>query len=312
MKKLLVTGGCGFIGSNFIHYIVNSTDYGVVCLDSLTYAGNVENISCLLRPDRVTLIIDDIRNDIARIFKTHDIEAIINFAAESHVDNSIKNPDIFIDTNITGTLNLLKYAKEHKIRYVQISTDEVYGALKIGDKPFTEETNIKPNSPYSASKASADHLVMSYYHTFGVDTVITRCSNNYGAMQFPEKMIPKCIMNAFNDKNIPVYGKGEQIRDWIHVNDHCKGILKALLRGKSGEVYNFGGGNQLSNIELVKKILKLCGKSESLIQFVDDRLGHDFRYEVNYSKSCEELKWQPLCDLDEGLEQTVEWYRGKI
>ena len=276
-------------------------------MDCLTYAGKVENINSLLG-DRVSFVNADIRHDIESALKMHDIHAIVNFAAESHVDNSIRNPTIFLETNVMGTLNLLLFAKHKGIRHVQISTDEVYGALDKDGKAFTEETTIRPNSPYSASKAGADLFAMSFHHTFGTDVVITRCSNNYGPMQFQEKMIPKCIMNALNGQKIPVYGRGDQIRDWIHVEDHCRGILKALVEGKSGEVYNFGGGNQITNMDLVKRLLKLCGKSEDLIQFVDDRPGHDFRYDVDYSKSKQELKWEPSYDFDEGLKQTVCWY----
>jgi dTDP-glucose 4,6-dehydratase len=253
----------------------------------------------------------DIRNReiVEKTIQEHKIDGIVNFAAESHVDRSISGPGIFIETNVTGTLNLLLCAKELGVkRFLQVSTDEVYGSLSPEEEAFTEETHIKPNSPYSASKAAADHLVHAFHHTFGIDTVITRCSNNYGPYQFPEKMLPLCINNIRQDKQIPVYGDGLQIRDWLYVYDHCSAILKVLENGESGEVYNIGGSNEKTNLELVKTLLKLLGKSESLIKFVKDRPGHDRRYAIDNSKITNSLGWAPSVTFEQGIAKTVDWY----
>ncbi|HPN83719.1 MAG TPA: dTDP-glucose 4,6-dehydratase [Victivallales bacterium] len=312
MKNILVTGGAGFIGANFVKYLLRKQrDILVVNYDALTYAGNLESLSDLLEEKRHIFIHGDIR-DQSKIEKTlveNQIEGVINFAAESHVDRSIDNPGEFIQTNVVGTLNLLATARKLGIkRFLQISTDEVYGSLSSEEAAFTEDTQIRPNSPYSASKASADHLVRAYHHTFGMDTLITRCSNNYGPLQFPEKMIPLCINNAFCGKKIPVYGDGMQIRDWLYVEDHCEAIWKVFLKGKSGEVYNIGGDNQMTNIDLVRTILKTCGRDDSLISFVKDRPGHDRRYAINFSKIKKELDWKPKHDFASGIVSTVKWY----
>ncbi|MBD3211390.1 MAG: dTDP-glucose 4,6-dehydratase [Candidatus Lokiarchaeota archaeon] len=314
MKNVMVTGGMGFIGSNFIRYVLSSIpDFKVVNVDKLTYAGNPENLRDIEKEyeNRYQFYRADICDfeTIDKIISRHHINYIINFAAESHVDRSIENPNIFCDTNISGTQTLLNLARKYEIeKFLQISTDEVYGSLNFDDPPFTESTLLSPNNPYSASKASADLLVKSYFKTYNLPINITRCSNNYGPYQFPEKMIPLMINNALSDKKLPVYGEGINIRDWIYVTDHCSAILKVLLNGKPGEVYNIGGDGEISNIELVKKILNLLDKPKSLITFVKDRPGHDLRYAINYSKINSELNWEPTIKLEEGLKLTVDWY----
>jgi dTDP-glucose 4,6-dehydratase len=312
MKRILVTGGAGFIGANFVKFLLKEeTDVFIVNYDAMTYAGNLESISDVLTDDRHVFVHGDIRDSVKidETIKSHRLEAIINFAAESHVDRSIEGPEAFIDTNVNGTLKLLISSQKIGLkRFLQVSTDEVYGSLLPDEEAFREDTQIKPNSPYSASKAAADHLVRAYHHTFGLDSITTRCSNNYGPYQFPEKMIPLCINNAFNNKKIPVYGDGMQIRDWLYVEDHCRAIWLAFKNGKTGETYNIGGGNQMTNIELVKIILKECGKDESLIDFVKDRPGHDRRYAIDFSKIKRELAWSPLCNFDAGIRKTVKWY----
>ena len=310
-KTILVTGGAGFIGLNFVKMILdNEPNVKVINLDLLTYAGNLSSLSDYMDNPNHIFVHGDICNKelVSRLIQEHNVEGIINFAAESHVDRSIENPNIFVETNVLGTQNLLNCAKEFKIkRYMQISTDEVYGSLgEIG--MFTEETNIQPNSPYSASKASSDHLVRAYHHTFGMDTVITRCSNNYGPYQFPEKMIPLCINNIRNNKSIPVYGDGLQIRDWLYVYDHCSAIWTVYNQGKSGEVYNVGGCNEKTNLELVKTLLSILDKPDSLITFVKDRPGHDRRYAIDASKMMNCFNWKPSVTFEEGIEKTVKWY----
>ncbi|HPO91413.1 MAG TPA: dTDP-glucose 4,6-dehydratase [Victivallales bacterium] len=311
-EKILVTGGAGFIGSNFIRYLLkNDPKVNLINYDALTYAGNLENISDLLNNKRHIFIKGDIRDKLAleTLFKENNISGVINFAAESHVDRSLENPEDFISTNIIGTINLLQNAKKYGInRFLQISTDEVYGSLTEDAPPFTENSPIQPNSPYSASKAAADHFVRAYNHSYGLNTIITRCSNNYGPYQFPEKMIPLCINNAFNNKKIPVYGDGMQIRDWLYVEDHCEAIWLAFKEGKTGEIYNIGGNCQIRNIELVKIILRECGKDESLISFVKDRPGHDKRYAMDFSKIKNELGWSPKYNFDEAIKKTIKWY----
>ncbi|MHA1679833.1 MAG: dTDP-glucose 4,6-dehydratase [Promethearchaeota archaeon] len=313
METILVTGGCGFIGSNFLHLISNQRkNYKLLCLDKLTYAGNVNNIVDLLEGKVVRLFNADIHNKkmLKSIFTNNKIDFVINFAAESHVDRSIEDPAVFLNTNILGTFNLMEICREFHIRkFIQISTDEVYGSLNLEEDPFTERSNISPNNPYSASKASADLLVQSFFNTFDFPGIITRCSNNYGPYQFPEKLIPVTISNATDDLDIPVYGDGKNIRDWIYVDDHCNGILSVLEKGKIGEVYNFGGNSESPNIELVKKLLDIMGKPHSLIKFVKDRAGHDFRYAINYSKAKRELNWEPRVSFKNGLEKTVNWYK---
>jgi dTDP-glucose 4,6-dehydratase len=312
MKNILVTGGAGFIGANFVRMILSERkNLKVVNFDALTYAGNLENLDGFMENKNHVFVHGDIRNReiVEKTIKEHKIDGIVNFAAESHVDRSISGPGIFIETNVTGTLNLLLCAKEFGVkRFLQVSTDEVYGSLSPEEEAFTEETHIKPNSPYSASKAAADHLVHAFHHTFGIDTVITRCSNNYGPYQFPEKMLPLCINNIRQDKQIPVYGDGLQIRDWLYVYDHCSAILKVLENGESGEVYNIGGSNEKTNLELVKTLLKLLGKSESLIKFVKDRPGHDRRYAIDNSKITNSLGWAPSVTFEQGIAKTVDWY----
>ena len=304
----------GFIGSNFIRFVLNSdTNIKVVNIDKLTYAGNLENLKDVEKQFQKRYIF--YRGDICnfkrlnKIFLKEKIDFIINFAAESHVDRSIQNPSIFCQTNVFGTQTLLNLAKSYEIqRYIQISTDEVYGALTMESPPFIEDTPLAPNSPYSASKASADLLVRAYYKTFNLPTIITRCSNNYGPYQYPEKLIPLMILNALNNEKLPIYGDGLNIRDWIHVEDHCQSIETALMKGKIGEVYNIGGDCEISNIELVRKILKILNKPESLITFVKDRPGHDLRYSINHEKITRELNWKPKITLEEGLKSTIDWY----
>jgi dTDP-glucose 4,6-dehydratase len=309
--NLLVTGGAGFIGSNFIRHILNKySEYRVINLDKLTYAGNLENLTGVDKDPRYAFEKGDIcdKTRVQLCVMRYEIDAIINFAAESHVDRSILGAAEFVQTNIVGTNVLLEVAKELKIkRFLQVSTDEVYGSLGLTGL-FTEETLLHPNSPYSASKASADMLALAYQHTFGLPVVLTRCSNNYGPYQFPEKLIPLMIANALNDKSLPVYGDGMNIRDWLHVKDHCSAIDGVLHRGRIGEVYNIGGNNEKPNIEIVKLILQNLGKPESLITYVKDRLGHDQRYAIDSSKIQRELGWQPSYTFEQGIAETIKWY----
>ncbi len=307
--RLLVTGGSGFIGSNFIRFLIER-DIFIVNLDALTYAGNPENLKDIEDKENYIFVHGSILNkDLTRFLcEKYRINGIINFAAESHVDRSIMNSGPFIDTNISGTLNLLETAVEFNIgRYLQVSTDEVYGSLGA-EGYFTEETPLSPNSPYSASKAGADHLVSAFHHTFGTPALITRCSNNYGPYQFPEKLIPLMIMNAYEDRRLPVYGDGRNVRDWIYVGDHCTAIWVVFQKGKIGEVYNIGGNSEWKNIDLVKYILTILDKPESLIEFVKDRPGHDRRYAIDSSKIESELGWKRSVSFEEGLKKTVEWY----
>lgn len=301
MKNILVTGGAGFIGSNFINYILNKRDdYFIVNLDKLTYAGNLENLKEVESKKNYTFIKGDIVNAelINFVFEKYKIKYVINFAAESHVDRSISGSEIFFRTNVIGTNVLLEAAKRFNVeRFLQISTDEVYGSLGPTGL-FSEKTPIAPNSPYSASKASSDMMTMAFNHTYGLPTVITRCSNNYGPLQFPEKLIPLMILNAIQNKKLPVYGDGMNIRDWIYVIDHNKAVELVFEKGKIGEVYNIGASNELPNIEIVKLILKNLNKSEELIQFVKDRPGHDKRYAIDSGKIQNELKWKPEFNLD--------------
>ncbi|MFW9988878.1 MAG: dTDP-glucose 4,6-dehydratase [Candidatus Odinarchaeota archaeon] len=314
METILITGGMGFIGSNFIRYILAlNQDFKIINVDKLTYAGNPDNLKEIpvRYPNRYMFYKQDICDfeTIDKIILKNDVDYIINFAAESHVDRSIDNPATFCDTNFMGAQSLLNTAKKNDIKkFVQISTDEVYGSLNFKDPAFSEYTPLSPNSPYSASKASADLLVNAYYKTYNLPTNITRCSNNYGPFQFPEKIIPLMINNALKNKELPIYGKGMNIRDWIHVTDHCDAILKVLLEGKIGEIYNIGGDSEMANIDLVKKILKHLEKPESLITFVKDRPGHDLRYAINHEKITKELNWKPKIDFDKGLDMTIQWY----
>ncbi len=311
MKNILVTGGAGFIGSNFIRYMLKKyQDYKIVNLDLLTYAGNIKSLDDVKDNPNYLFVKGDIADNklVDKIVSENKIDIIINFAAESHVDRSITNPDIFVKTNVLGTQNLLEIAKKYKIeKFFQISTDEVYGSLeKTGF--FTEKTPLSPNSPYSASKAGADLLVMAYHHTFGLNVNITRCSNNYGPYQFPEKLIPLFITNALADKQVPLYGDGLNIRDWLFVEDHCSAIDTVLHKGKNGEVYNVGGNNEKTNRYITDTILKYLGKDSSLIKYVADRLGHDRRYAIDATKIKEELGWQPEYKFEQAIEKTIEWY----
>jgi dTDP-glucose 4,6-dehydratase len=309
--NLLVTGGAGFIASNFVHYILNKyPDYKVTNYDLLTYAGNLENLKDIEGNPNYTFVRGNIANRelVEHVVKTHAIDVIVNFAAESHVDRSITEPDIFIKTNVIGTGALLDVARDLKIKkYVQVSTDEVYGSL--GEEGyFTEETPLSPNSPYSASKASADLLVQAYHETYGLNVNITRCSNNYGPYHFPEKLIPLMITNALEGKSLPVYGDGKNVRDWLHVYDHCAAIDLVIHKGRPGEVYNVGGHNERKNIEIVELILDRLGKSKDLIKYVEDRLGHDRRYAIDPTKLETELGWKPKYTFDTGIEETIQWY----
>ena len=312
--KFLVTGGAGFIGSNYMHYVVNKykEDY-FVCLDALTYAGNYNNIKDLEGKDNFKFVKGDItdRDFIDKLFAEEKFDTVINFAAESHVDNSIKNPGIFLTTNIIGTQVLMDASLKYNVdRYHQVSTDEVYGDLPL-DRPdlkFTEETPIHTSSPYSSSKAGADLLVGAYHRTFGLKTTISRCSNNYGPYQFPEKLIPVVISKALRNEKIPVYGTGENVRDWIHVIDHNIGVDLIVRNGKVGEVYNLGGHSERTNWTIVKTILKQLGKSEDLIEFVADRKGHDLRYAIDSTKAEKELGWNRTYTFEEGIKETIDWY----
>ncbi len=340
MSSLLITGGAGFIGANFVHYWRRShPDDSMVVLDALTYAGNPENLAGLEGQEGFRLVKGDIRGFdlVVSLMRDHDIDTIVHFAAESHVDRSIHGPDEFIDTNVVGTHQLLKAAKEMWLsgsgrphRFHHVSTDEVYGSLAPDDPAFTEDTPYAPNSPYAASKAASDHLVRAYHHTYGLETTISNCSNNYGPYQFPEKLIPLMLINILNNKPLPVYGKGLNIRDWIHVEDHCRGLELVLEKGAVGEVYNLGGNSEKRNIEVVKTICssmddlfardkdlaKRCPDappaqgepSETLIAFVSDRAGHDFRYAINSLKSSRQLGFLPEINFEEGLAATIAWY----
>lgn len=325
METILITGGAGFIGSNFVKMMLRKyPDYNIINLDALTYAGNLENLSDIDTVSNYTFVKADIRDRevIDQIFRTQNIDMVVNFAAESHVDRSIEEPEVFLTTNIIGTQVLLdaakkywkinpddKYCKEYKpgVKFLQVSTDEVYGALgKTG--MFVETMPLIPNSPYSASKASADMIVRAYNETFGLPMNITRCSNNYGPYQFPEKLIPLMINNCLKGKDLPVYGDGMQVRDWLHVYDHCTAIDTVLHKAKDGEVYNIGGNNEKANIEIVKLIINTLGKSENLIKYVKDRPGHDRRYAIDNTKITNELGWEPSYTFEQGMKETIEWY----
>ena len=327
MKTILVTGGAGFIGSNFVKMMMEKyPEYKIINLDALTYAGNLENLKDISGKDKdkYVFIKADIRDreKLNKVFVEYKITQVINFAAESHVDRSIDEPEVFLTTNIIGTEMLLDVAKKHwkvnpedkycfkympGVKFLQVSTDEVYGSLGKNGK-FNENMPLKPNSPYSVSKASADLMASAYYKTYGMPINITRCSNNYGPYQFPEKLIPLMINNCLNEKNLPVYGDGLHIRDWLHVYDHCSAIDTVLHRGINGEIYNIGGNNERANIEIVKMIIKLLGRSESLISYVKDRPGHDRRYAIDNTKITNELGWEPVCTFEKGMNKTIQWY----
>ncbi len=305
--KLLVTGGAGFIGSNFIHYALNRhPDYKIINLDKLTYAGNLDNLKDIHSPN-YQFVQGDICNELLVKDLIKEVDVILNFAAESHVDRSIVSPDEFIKTNVLGTNTLLRATLETgSKRFIQISTDEVYGSIKTGS--FKETDALKPSSPYSASKASGDLIAQAYFTTYQLPAIITRSSNNFGPYQYPEKLIPLMIVNALEDKPLPIYGNGKNIRDWLYVEDNCEAIDIILHQGKEGEIYNIGAGNEVENIELVKEILRILGKPETLITFVTDRPGHDYRYSIDSSK-IRELGWEPNHKLKEALEKTVKWYQ---
>lgn len=311
MRNVLITGGAGFIGSNFVRYFLEQhPDVTVVNFDKLTYAGNLENLAEIEGNPRYHFVRGDIcdRKCVDTTLSDFSIDTIVHFAAESHVDRSILGSSVFVQTNVLGTHVLLEAARAASIqRFLHVSTDEVYGSLGTTGK-FTEETPLHPNSPYAASKASSDMFVQAFHHTYGFPALITRCSNNYGPYQFPEKLVPLMIMNALNNKPLPVYGDGLHVRDWLHVRDHCIAVDTVLQKGKPGEVYNIGGNNEWKNIDIVKLILRQLNKPESLITFVKDRPGHDRRYAIDASKIRHELGWTPSYTFEEGMEQTIQWY----
>ena len=312
--KIVVTGGAGFIGGNFVHYMLEQhPEDRIICLDALTYAGNLETLADVMENPKFKFVKGDItdRRRVYALFEAEKPDVVVNFAAESHVDRSIEHPEIFLQTNILGTSVLLDACRKYGIeRYHQVSTDEVYGDLPL-DRPdlfFTEQTNLHTSSPYSASKASADLLVQAYHRTYGVPVTVSRCSNNYGPYHFPEKLIPLMIANALADKKLPVYGTGENVRDWLYVEDHCHAIDLVIRKGRVGEVYNIGGHNERTNMQVVKTVLQELGKPESLIEHVADRKGHDRRYAIDPTKIHEELGWLPETTFDEGIRRTVKWY----
>jgi len=309
--NVLVTGGCGFIGSNLVRLLrAERPDWTLVNLDLLTYAGNLESLADLEGDARHVFVRGDVcdRSLVESLLSRHRIEAVLHLAAESHVDRSILGPEAFVRSNVLGTSVLLEASHRHGIRrFVMVSTDEVYGSLGPTGA-FTETSPLRPSSPYSASKAAADLLALAFHHTFGLDVVVTRCSNNYGPYQFPEKLIPLMLVNALHDEPLPVYGDGGNVRDWLHVEDHCRALLTVLERGRAGEVYNIGGGAELQNLDLVRMLLRIVKKPESLIRFVEDRPGHDRRYAIDSSRCRTELKWQPRHTFEAGLDATVRWY----
>ncbi len=310
---IVVTGGCGFIGANFVRMLLqNDKGWRITNIDKLTYAGNLENLSDLSASPNYRFVQADICDKAKMVEVLSDnVDAVVHFAAESHVDRSIDGPEVFVQTNVLGTAVLLDAAKKGNVkRFLHVSTDEVYGSLGATGY-FSETTPLSPNSPYSASKTGSDLLVAAYFHTFKMDTVITRCSNNYGPYQYPEKLIPLLVTNLIDNKQIPIYGDGLNIRDWLHVADHCSGILLALEKGRAGEVYNIGGNNEWTNINIAKKLLGLLGKDESSIHYVDDRLGHDRRYAIDASKIRKELGWEPKYNFETGIVETVNWYKDQ-
>ncbi len=316
--NILVTGGAGFIGSNFIYLLLEERpDYKVICVDALTYAANIHTLNGAMTNEKFVFYKEDIRNrnGIYKIFEKEHPDIVVNFAAESHVDRSIENPEIFLETNIIGTAILMDACRKYDIkRFHQVGTDEVYGDLPL-DRPdlfFREDTPIHTSSPYSTSKASADLLVQAYHRTYGLPVTISRCSNNYGPYQFPEKLIPLMINNASQEKTLPVYGEGKNVRDWLYVKDHCYGILAVIEKGKIGEIYNLGGHNEKTNLEVVKIILSELNKSEQLITFVKDRKGHDQRYAIDPSKAMNELGWSPTTKFEDGIKQTIHWYKNHM
>jgi dTDP-glucose 4,6-dehydratase len=303
---ILVTGGAGFIGSNLLHHLATISDEEIICIDKLTYASNWKNV-----PDNVKLYTTDIvdEHNCEFIFKKHKPKVIFHLAAESHVDNSIKDCSEFIHTNINGTVNLLKLSLKYEVdRFMHISTDEVYGSIE--EDSFTERSNYDPRNPYSASKASSDHFVKAFHNTYGLPTIITNCSNNYGPMQYKEKLIPQTILNLLQGKKVPIYGDGKQIRDWLYVQDHCEALTEVWLKGRAGQKYNIGGECEVKNIDLIRMILSYLNMGEDMIEYVEDRPGHDRRYSTSISKIRHELKWTPRFTLEQGLEKTIKWYES--
>ncbi|TBX58407.1 dTDP-glucose 4,6-dehydratase [Bacillus mycoides] len=309
--NILVTGGAGFIGSNFIHYMLkNYETYKIINYDALTYSGNLNNVKSIQENPNYSFVKGKIQNGelLEHVVKERDVQVIVNFAAESHVDRSIENPIPFYDTNVIGAVTLLELMKKYPhIKLVQVSTDEVYGSLGKTGK-FTEETPLAPNSPYSSSKASSDVIALSYYKTYQLPVIVTRCSNNYGPYQYPEKLIPLMVTNALEGKTLPLYGDGLNVRDWLHVTDHCSAIDIVLHKGRVGEVYNIGGNNEKTNVEVVEQIITLLGKTKKDIEYVTDRLGHDRRYAIDAEKMKNEFDWEPKYTFEQGLKETVEWY----
>ncbi|WOA64704.1 dTDP-glucose 4,6-dehydratase [Bacillus mycoides] len=313
--NILVTGGAGFIGSNFIHYMLkNYETYKIINYDALTYSGNLNNVKSIQENPNYSFVKGKIQNGelLEHVVKERDVQVIVNFAAESHVDRSIENPIPFYDTNVIGTVRLLELVKKYShIKLVQVSTDEVYGSLGKNGK-FIEETPLAPNSPYSSSKASSDMIALSYYETYQLPVIITRCSNNYGPYQYPEKLIPLMVTNALEGKKLPLYGDGLNVRDWLHVTDHCSAIDTVLHKGCVGDVYNIGGNNEKTNVDVVEQIIKLLGKTKKDIEFVTDRLGHDRRYAIDAQKMKNEFEWEPKYTFEQGLKETVEWYKNNV
>ncbi|MBT3231191.1 MAG: dTDP-glucose 4,6-dehydratase [Calditrichaeota bacterium] len=314
MKKVMITGGAGFIGVNLIRYILaEKPDWHIINFDMLTYAGNLASLASVEKNPNYTFVRGDVTDTDAVNRAMKDCWGVMHLAAESHVDRSIDDPGPFLNTNVIGTQKLLDAARGHKIeKFLQVSTDEVYGSLSKDDPPFTEDNHLDPNSPYSASKTSGDLLAKAYHATYGLPVVISRCSNNYGPYQFPEKLIPLLINNAKQDKPIPVYGDGMQVRDWIYVTDHCRGLVDIFEKGRTGEVYNLGGNSEMYNLDLIKLVLKEMKKSESLITFVKDRLGHDRRYAMDNSKITSELGWEPQFKFEDAIKMTVNWYLNNL
>ena len=331
MTKILVTGGSGFIGSNFIHYIMKKGNYSVINLDNLTYAGNEKNNEDFINNPNYSFIRGDITcyETVSRIFNQNKIHFLVNFAAESHVDRSINDPKVFLNTNILGTYNLLRVSLENNsidknFKFLHVSTDEVFGSLGLTDKSFTEENKYQPNSPYSASKAASDHLVRAWFHTYKLNVLTSNCSNNYGPFQFPEKLIPLTILNALNGKDITIYGDGSNIRDWLYVEDHCDAIYNLMTKGEVGEVYNIGGNSEKTNLEVVEiicesldelyptssnlNVSKKINSYKDLITFVEDRPGHDFRYSIDASKISSDINWKPKENFKSGIKKTILWY----
>ncbi|MDN5698382.1 MAG: dTDP-glucose 4,6-dehydratase [Rubrobacter sp.] len=315
MRRILVTGGCGFIGCNFLRQVVvEQPDTHWINLDALTYAGRLENTADFDDADNYSFVQGSISDaHLVEDLVSEGVDAVVNFAAESHVDRSIAGPEVFVSTNVMGTQNLLEASRRHEVAsFLQVSTDEVYGSLDTDEAAFTERSPLEPNSPYSASKASADLLCRAYYETYGMPVMVTRCSNNYGPYQYPEKLIPLFIRRALADEPVPLYGDGLNVRDWLHVEDHCRAVAAVLERGEPGAVYNVGGSNERTNREITSIILDYLGKSDDLISYVTDRLGHDRRYAIDSSRLQNDLGWEPRRTFEEGLRETIDWYRGNL